>query len=54
MKALLFVIGLILAIGTEGASKTDGMSGTQIAVQVLIAFACIAISALIPEREYKK
>ena len=54
MKALLLFIGIILAAGAEGASKQGSASGTQIAVMVLIAFALIGISSLIPEREYKK
>ena len=50
MKALLFIIGLMLIVGAEGASKIGPASGTQIAVQVLIGFGCIAISALCPSK----
>lgn len=51
MKALLFIIGLMLIVGAEGASKMGPASGTMIAAQVLIGFGCMAISALCKGKE---
>lgn len=51
MKALLFTIGLIMVISSVGANELGDISGTQQAIQVLIAFALIAISALCPGKE---
>lgn len=51
MKALLFTIGLALIFGAAGTDDLGAITGTQIAVQVLVGFGCMALSALCKGKE---
>ena len=54
MKSIIGIIGLVIILGTAKTSDLGSISLMQTMAQCAVGLSCLAVSALIPECEYKK